>query len=406
MRNKNFIIMVIGQIISLFGNAIQRFSMSLYILDLTGNAAVFSTILAISTIPYILFAPIAGMLADTVNRKKIMVYLDLFCSLLIGAYSIILLNGKDNQIIITAVMFILSICYTLYGPAVTASIPQIVEKEKLTSANGIIQQVGSIVNFAGPIIAGILYSIVGIKVIVIANAVSFFFSAILELFLKIPDVEKKAAIKNPLINSGVEMKNSFLYLKREKKIILGIIASYGLSNIFVVPILSIVAPYFVKIFLKMSASVYGLVEGISILGMILGGLLITMYPKKFSMKKLHHTLYPMVFCVILMAIAGTGYGNKWALVALFSLGGLGIMMSIGLSNVISLTFIQKEIPQEMLGRVSAFSVAVATASVAPGQLIFGHLIDSNISLSVILFGTAIATYLVTRFVKWNVRQLG
>jgi MFS family permease len=405
MRNKNFIIMVIGQIISLFGNAIQRFSMSLYILDLTGNAAVFSTILAISTIPYILFAPIAGMLADTVNRKKIMVYLDLFCSLLIGAYSIILFRGKDNQIIITAVMFILSICYTLYGPAVTASIPQIVEKEKLTSANGVIQQVGSIVNFAGPIIAGILYSIVGIKVIVIVNAVSFFFSAILELFLEIPDVEKKAAIKNPLINSGVEMKNSFLYLKREKKIILGIIASYGLSNIFVVPILSIVAPYFVKIFLKMSASVYGLVEGISILGMILGGLLITMYPKKFSMKKLHHTLYPMVFCVILMVIAGTGYGNKWALVALFSLGGLGIMMSIGLSNVISLTYIQKEIPQEMLGRVSAFSVAVATASVAPGQLIFGHLIDSSISLSVILFGTAIVTYLVTRFVKWNVRQL-
>jgi hypothetical protein len=81
------------------------------------------------------------------------------------------------------------------------------------------------------------------------------------------------------------------------------------------------------------------------------------------------------------------------------------MMSIGLSNVISLTFIQKEIPQEMLGRVSAFSVAVATASVAPGQLIFGHLIDSNISLSIILSGTAIATYLVTRFVKWNVRQL-
>lgn len=49
MKNKNFIIMVIGQIISLFGNAIQRFCMSLYILDLTGSAAVFGGILAIST---------------------------------------------------------------------------------------------------------------------------------------------------------------------------------------------------------------------------------------------------------------------------------------------------------------------------------------------------------------------
>ena len=62
MKNKNFIIIVIGQIISLFGNAIQRLSMSLYLLKFTGSAAVFSNILAISTIPYILFAPIAGRL--------------------------------------------------------------------------------------------------------------------------------------------------------------------------------------------------------------------------------------------------------------------------------------------------------------------------------------------------------
>ena len=59
MKNKNFLIIVIGQIISLFGNAIQRFSMSLYLLEFTGSAAVFSQILAISTIPYIIFAPIA-----------------------------------------------------------------------------------------------------------------------------------------------------------------------------------------------------------------------------------------------------------------------------------------------------------------------------------------------------------
>ena len=68
MKNKNFIIIVIGQIISLFGNAIQRFSMSLYLLEFTGSTAVFARILAISTIPYIIFAPIAGRLSDNINR--------------------------------------------------------------------------------------------------------------------------------------------------------------------------------------------------------------------------------------------------------------------------------------------------------------------------------------------------
>ena len=82
MKNKNFIIIVVGADYIPFGNAIQRFSMSLYLLELTGSTAVFANILAISTIPYILFAPIAGMLSDNVNRKKIMVLLTLprFCS--------------------------------------------------------------------------------------------------------------------------------------------------------------------------------------------------------------------------------------------------------------------------------------------------------------------------------------
>ena len=253
MRNKNFIIIVIGQIISLFGNAIQRFSMSLYLLEFTGSTAAFSKILAISTIPYILFAPVAGRLSDKINRKKIMVTLDFFCALLIGSYALILWKNHDSQWIVGTVMFILSSCYTLYGPAVTASIPQIVKEENLTSANGIINQVGSVVNFAGPILAGVLYGILGIKAIVIINAVSFLVSAIMELFLEIPNVEgishEETSISIGFIkDSFVDMKNTFSYLRRESKVVLGIIASYGIGNIVLVPILSIVAPYFINMY--------------------------------------------------------------------------------------------------------------------------------------------------------------
>ena len=258
MRNKNFLIIVIGQIISLFGNAIQRFSMSLYLLEFTGSTAVFSQILAISTIPYIIFAPISGKLSDSVNRKKIMVYLDFFCAALIGIYAFILLRGNDSALIVGTVMFILSICYTLYGPAVTSSIPQIVDEENLTSANGIINQVGSIVNVVGPILAGILYGLLGIKVIVIINAVSFLLSAIMEMFLDIPDVAKNDESTEKLVSmdfikkSFGDMKDSFVYLKKEKKVVLAIIASYAFCNIFLVPILSIVAPYFINVLLALS----------------------------------------------------------------------------------------------------------------------------------------------------------
>ena len=394
MKNKNFIIIVIGQIISLFGNAIQRFSMSLYLLEFTGSTAIFANILAISTIPYILFAPIAGRLSDNINRKKIMVYLDLFCSILIGGYAFILLRGNDSALIVGTVMFMLSVCATLYGPAVTASIPQIVEEDKLTSANGVINQVGSIVNFVGPILAGILYGLLGIKVIVIVNAVSFFVSAIMEMFLDIPDVVKDNSVNENEIavdrnsekilsmdfvkKSFIDMKESFVYLKSEKKIVLGIIASYALCNIFLVPILSIVAPYFINVFLGLPSEVFGIVESICVLGMILGGFWISVKPNMFSMKKVHYTYFPMIAGVIVMSTLGFIKLNNYALAGIFALGGLAIMLSLSLSNVLTLTFIQKQVPGEMLGRVSAFSTAVATISVAPGQLLFGQVIDMGI----------------------------
>lgn len=412
MRNKNFIIIVIGQIISLFGNAIQRFSMSLYLLHFTGSTAAFANILAISTIPYILFAPIAGKLSDSINRKKIMVYLDLFCSILIGGYAVILFRGQDHEIIVTIVMFILSICYTLYGPAVVSSIPQIVDEDNLTSANGIINQVGSIVNFVGPILGGVLYGLVGIKAVVLINAVSFLASAIMELFLEIPDVvttndkeEDKLISFQFVKKSFLDMKDSFIYLKNEKKVVLGIIASYGFCNIFIVPILSIIAPYFINILLGLPSQIYGIVEGICVLGLILGGFWISVKPKMFSMKKLHYTYYPMFIAVVLMSILGFIKMNNYAMAVFFALCGMGIMLSLSLSNVLTLTFIQKSVPSNILGRVSAFSTAVATITVAPGQLLYGQIIESGMSLGIILLITAIINFVLIVFVKWNIREI-
>ncbi len=417
MISKNFLIIVIGQIISLFGSAIQRFCMSLYVLDFTGSTATFANILAISTIPYILFAPIAGRLSDRINRKKIMVYLDFLCAALIGGYALILFKGQDNAFIVGVVMFLLSVSATLYGPAVTASIPLIVEEDKLTSANGIINQVGSIVNFAGPIIAGILYGLMGIKVIVVINAVSFLVSAIMELFLDIPDVvkqevlvdekegKKKASWMQFIKDSFGDMKESFIYLKKEKRVILGIIFSYALANIFLVPILSIVAPFFINVNLGLSSQVYGIVEGICVLGMILGGFWISVKPKMFSIKKVHYTYFPMIIGVFIMSALGFIHLSPYIMAGLFALGGLGIMLSIALSNVLTLTFIQKEIPVEMLGRVSAFSTAVATISVAPGQLLFGQIIEIGVPMGILLLVTAFINIGVMMYAKWNVRSV-
>ena len=201
------------------------------------------------------------------------------------------------------------------------------------------------------------------------------------------------------------MKDVFVYLKKEKKIVLGIIASYALCNIFLVPILSIVAPYFINVFLGLPSEVYGIVEGICVLGMILGGLWISLKPKMFKMEKVHYTYIPMLIGVIIMSTLGFIKLNNYTLAGIFAFGGLAIMLSLALSNVLTLTFIQKEIPGNMLGRVSAFSTAVATISVAPGQLLFGQVIDIGIPIGIILLITAIFNFGLMVFIKWNIREL-
>lgn len=320
-------------------------------------------------------------------------------------------------------MFMLSICYTLYGPAVTASIPQIVKEDELTTANGIINQVGSVVNFAGPIIAGIVYGIFGIKVIVVVNAISFIFSAILEMFLDTPDVKveknlnkineneyKSKEHKEKIFSiqfikeSFIDMYNTFRYLSKEKKVILYIILSYALCNIFLVPVLSIIAPYFINVYLNLPSQIYGIVEAVCVLGMLSGGLIISVKPELFSIKKIHYTYIPMLSGVILMIFLPQLQVTRIGIASLFGLGGLLIMLTIAITNVLTLTYIQKQVPENLLGKVSAFSVAVATVSVAPGQLLYGQIIDMGISLSVIFLLTAIANLLLIVYAKVKISK--
>ena len=405
MKSKNFIIIVIGQIISLFGSAIQRFSLSLYLLEVTGSAGIFANILAISMLPYVICAPIAGVLADRVNRKKIMVWLDFISSAIIGIYAVFLLTGKDSTAIIAIVMFLLSVTYTLYAPSVSAVLPQVVSENELMRANGIVSQVGSLANFLGPILAGILYGIFGITFIVIINGISFFLSAILELFLNIPDITNVDKHRFSYWQSVKEMGHTFQYLKKEKKVVLATIGSYGLSNISFSPAFTIVAPFVINVSLAMPSSVYGTMEGVIVLGMILGGLIITMKPNYFSMKRLHLTLIPMVPCFLLMSGMTLFMEHKWLVVVVFAICGMVTFFSLGISNVISLSYIQQVIPQDKLGKVSAFSTAIATISVAPGQLLYGQMIERGIPLVVILLLTAILNFSVLLFVRWNVKRI-
>ena len=409
LRNRNFMILVLGQIISLFGSAIQRFAMSLYILDMTGSGTIFSSILAFSMIPIVLLAPVAGVISDRIDRKKIMVSLDFISAAVIGIYAVVLFSGKDHYLVVAVVMFLLSGISTLYQPAVNASIPAIVEEESLMAANGIVYQVSSLCNFLGPVLAGVLYGMVGVKGMIIINGTSFFAAAIMELFLRIP-FEKREREGTVLGVFYKDLKESGSYLRHENPIIFRMIFTSGLYNLFLVPVFSVGAPFIIKITLGMSSEIYGLVEGVIAMGMIIGAMIVSFLPKAFSIRRIHRVLYISCFSMFMMGVSLTLQGgstnSKWLVVGLFTLFAMSIMLILGIANVVSATFIQEDTPSHMLGKISAYGAAFATFCVPLGQLLFGSLLDvvgSKVHLLVMV--AAVFTFGVTLIVRWNVKQI-
>ena len=147
--SKDFWLVVTGQIISLFGNAVMRFALPIHLLNVTGSAAVLGVVSGCAFIPLAVMSPIGGIIADRVNKRNIMVFLDFFTSALTILF--LLFYGKVN--ITGLVMVMLFMLYGIsgaYQPSVQASIPVLVSGERVMQANAVINMVSSLSGLLGP----------------------------------------------------------------------------------------------------------------------------------------------------------------------------------------------------------------------------------------------------------------
>ena len=409
LYEKNFNILVLGQVISLFGSSIQRFALSLYLLDLTGSAGIFSAILALSMVPVVLISPIAGMLADRGNKKRLMIGLDSLSALLLLVYVWIVFNGQDHVLVIATVMVLLSTISTIYQPVVNTCVPLIVSRDHLVRANAIIQQVASLSQFLGPILAGLLYGFFGITGVVIINLVSFLFSALLELFLEIPH-QRREGQKSFKAAFMTDMKESYHYLRHENLIVCRMLLFSGFYNLFLVPVFSVATPYLIKVTFALSSEVYGWAEGMIALGMIVGGFIITYRPNHFHIKRVYQLLYLTSVSMMLMGgvvyLFHFGFIDAATSVVLFTVCGMIIMGVLGIANVLSAAYLYQAVDGAILGKILAFGSAFATLCIPLGQILFGGLLEVlSQKLYLLILMAAFFVFLVTLLVRWNVRLI-
>ena len=111
--NRDFRLMVIGQIISILGSALLRFALSLYVLDITGRADIYAALYAFSNIP-LLISPVGGAVADRFNRRNLMVLFDFTSGIIISLYYLSLCLGGTSIFLTGAVLILLSVISYMY----------------------------------------------------------------------------------------------------------------------------------------------------------------------------------------------------------------------------------------------------------------------------------------------------
>lgn len=373
LMNRNFTLVVIGQIISLFGNSILRFALPLYLLDATGSSAVFGMVMACSFIPMVLLAPVGGLLADRVNKRNIMVTLDFVTALL----TILFLVGVkmfSPVILVTAVMVILSGIQAVYQPSVQASMPFLQEQKNLMTANAIINQINALSGLLGPIAGGIVYGIWGLAPVVAAGCVCFFLSAVMEIFIKIPCVKQKAE-KGVLAIVKQDMGESFAYIRNEQPIIKQVVIIISFFNLFLTSLIVVGVPVIIKIHLGFSSQLYGYAQGVGAAGGLAGGILTGILANRLKIQKSWKLLLATSFALLPMGlILFAPAGAMMAYVVVTACYGV-IMMIATMFSVQMLAYVQAVTPAHIVGKVISLTMAAAMCSQPVGQAMYGVLFD-------------------------------
>lgn len=394
LMNRNFTLMIVGQIISLFGNAILRFSLSLYVLDTTGSASAFGTILAVSLLPTILISPLGGMIADRFSRRHIMLLLDFLTSILIIGYSFFV---QDTGIVIIGiVMVLLSLIQSFYQPAVQSSIPLLTCEENLMKANGIVVQVNALANLLGPILGSLLYTILPFHWLLWISGSAFFISAILECIMQIPFVKSSSAM-GLLKTARHDLTEGMHFILHDNPVLWKLLLVLAGLNLVLSSLLTVGLPVISNITLALPASFYGWLQAGMGIGSIVGSILIPLFSKRFSISNSHVFLMLASISLIPISLALLLPVSRYMSYALVLGASIIATAFATIFNIYTQTFLQRATPNHLLGKVSSFVTMIVMCSYPLGQSLYGVLFEVFSDQLFLIVGIAILLSLMISF---------
>jgi MFS family permease len=371
LKNKNFILLYLGRLVSNFGNIFYNFAIGWFILSLTQSPAQAAAYMAFGAIIFFVLTPFGGVLSDRWDRVKIVYITDFIRGTsIVLAGLVIMYNGvitigslsidfgsdvfKIVDLYITA--FIISVNGALFNPAVTTLTPYIVGKEQLQKANASLHAQNALINIAGTVTAAALYASLGIGWIFIINGVAYIGSAISEIFINVKtkeNVESQLTVKQMFVDMGQGLG----YLFKNRGLFVFTIVAV-IINFFLAPVYSIGLPYLYNQVLRTEPIYYSLIGVLASIGTIVMSIIFTLIKQRDRMYKFitWGTLAWIPLLIIqalLIYLVVSGVIGFWLFFGIsIGIAFLDGNISVFVNTPIGVAF-QKYVPREMLGRVNS-----------------------------------------------------
>ncbi|MHA2289394.1 MAG: MFS transporter, partial [Promethearchaeota archaeon] len=364
---KSYLVFWSGQLFSLLGSMVVHFIITWWIQEKTNNPIFLAIASLMYFLPMLIATPIAGVLSDRINRKKIILVVDSLQAIATFTLIMLFIMNFTEIWIIFIFLAIRSIFQGFHFPTVSSVIPLMVPKEKLSRINGVNFLFSGLVQLIGPAIAAALSLFLTFHQILWVDIFTFFIALIPLLVIQIPSVERKESSKsadNPTFFT--DFKEGFVLLRTIPVLFTIIILAMFLN--FLIQPLSVLLPYYVNTIHGGNITEYAIVS-VSMNAGAISGAVITSIKKKWNHKIL------ITFIGIIVLFLGYGY------LALIPTG-FFIMMVVGLLimgitlpiiNTIFQTVEQTIVPPDKIGRVMSIDATLSMIISPLGIILTGIL---------------------------------
>lgn len=385
LNNRQFLLLNFGQFVSLVGTEMQDFALALYVLNVTGSSTKFASVLAITIIPRILLGPLLSVFSDWFDKKKIIVMMDVLSGVVILGFWRIYSTGTISMIHIYFLVIILSLISCLFNPTIGSILPLIVKKEEILEANSINSFINSFGYLIAPLLAAAIMSKVSMGLLLFINGISFLLSALSEMFLKIPKIQKsKDEASNKRFNVSNFKKDFIEGIKciYNIKILKNIVITVCIINLVFNPTLSVGLPFISKTIIGISDGQYGILNSIMVIGSFIAPVLLTLISKKTDVNKIF--IFGLLGCSAITILLGINSSNGFLSMfqensllpfVFLCVNGVVMYIFVNMVNICISTIKQREVPVEILGRVNGVFSSIAMSVIPLGQMIYGVLFD-------------------------------